>query len=117
MDVQVLAIVVGLSALVVGLAVYLLSRLSLFSKTPKEGLPLSDTEFQLTGASFVFYGLMAICMIASVWAVHAVELENKRGIPVYGPVLILEGLIFAALYFALQSLGVRFKKKRKQETV
>lgn len=113
MDMQVLASVVGLSALVLGLAVYLLSRLSLFSKTPKEGLPLSDAESQLTGASFVFYGVMAICVIASVWAVHAVELQDKRGVPLYLPVLTLEILIFGALYFVLQSLGVRFKRKRK----
>ena len=113
MDVQVLAIFVGLCALVIGLAVYVVSRLSLFSKTPKEGLPVSNAEFQLTGASFVFYGLMVICMIGSVWAVQAMELQDKRGIPAYGPVLILEGLVFVALYFALQSLGVKFKKKRK----
>lgn len=96
-----------------GLAVYVLSRLSLFSKTPKEGLPVSTAEFQLARASFVFYGLMVICMIGSVWAVQAMELQDKRGLPLYGPGLILEGLIFVALYFALQSLGVKFKKKRE----
>lgn len=112
MDVQVLAIIVGLSVLFIGLAVYLLSRLSLFSKAPKEGLPLSSAEFQLTGASFVFYGLMVVCMIGSIWAVHAMELQDKRGVPLYGAVLTLEILVFAALYFVLQSLGVRFKKKR-----
>ena len=96
----------------IGLAVYLLSRLSLFSKTPKEGLPLSNAEFQLTVASFMFYGLMVICMIDSIWTVHAMELQDQRGIPLYGPVLTLEILVFGALCFVLQSLGVKFKKKR-----
>ena len=113
MDVQALAVLVGLFALVIGCAVYVLRRSSLFTKTPNEPLPLSNAEFQLTGASFVFYGLMVIFMIGSVWAVHAVELQDKRGLPLYAPVLILEGLIFIALHFALKSLGVRFKKKRE----
>lgn len=113
MDLQVLAILVGLCALVIGLALYVLSRLSLFSKTPEDGLPIGTAEFQLTAASFVFYGLMVICMVGSVWAVQAMELQDKRGLSLYGPVLILEGLVFVALYFALQSLGVRFKKKRE----
>ncbi len=112
MDMQVLAILAGLCALVIGLAVYVLSRLSLFSKTPKDGLPVSSSEFELTGASFVFYGLMVVCMLVSVWAVQALGLQDKRGLGLYGPVLILEGLIFVALYLALQSLGVKFKKKR-----
>lgn len=113
MDVQVLAVLVGLCVVVIGVAVYVLSRLSLFSKTPKEGLPVSSAEFRLTGASFVFYGLMVICMIGSVWAVQAMELQDKRGLHLYGPVLILEGLVFVALYLALQSLGVKFKKRRE----
>src|SRR5687767_8132243 len=113
MDVQVLAIIVGLSAVAIGVAFYLVSRLSLFSKTPKEGLPLSNAEFQLTGASYAFYGLMAICMMGSVWAVHELELQGKAGVPPYFQVLTLEILVFAALYFVLQSLGISFKKKRK----
>lgn len=113
MDVQALVILVGLCSLVIGLAVYVIRRLSLFSKTPKEGFPLSNAEFQLTGASFVFYGLMVICMIGlPVWAVQAMELQGKAARNVYGGVPLLVGLVFAALYFALESLGVRFKKKR-----
>jgi hypothetical protein len=113
MDLQALAMIVGSCAVVIGLAVYVLSRLSLFGKTPKDGLPVSTAEFQLTGASLVFYGLMAICMIGSLWVVQAIPLQDKRGLHLYLPVLILEGMVFGALYLALQSLGVKFKKRRE----
>jgi len=111
MDEQVFAILVGLCALVIGLAVYVIRGLSLFPKTPDEAPPVSTPGFALSGVGFVFFGLMVICMIVSVWAVQDMELHGNRGQPVYVPVLILVGLVFAALYFALKSRGVRFWKK------
>ena len=114
MDWQVLAILVGLCSLVIGLAVYVLRRLSLFGKTPEEAPPVSNAGLQLMGAGFVFFGLMVVCMIGfSVWAVQAMELQGRAAIRVYGSVPILVGLVFVALYLALKSLGVRFTKKSK----
>ncbi len=114
MDEQLLAILVGLGALVIGLAVYVIRGLSLFPKAPGETPPVSTPGFAPSGVGFAFFGLMVICMIGfSVWAVHAMELQGRTAIRVYGSVPILVGLVFSALYFALKSLGVRFWKKPK----
>ena len=115
MDVQVLAILVGLCALVIGLGVYVLSRLSLFGKSPEEAPTVgSDAGFQPAGVGFLFFGLMVICMIGfSVWVVQIMELQGRTAIRVYGGVPILVGLVFSALYFFLKSLGVRFWKNPK----
>ena len=113
MDEQVLAILVGVCALVIGLAVYVIRGLSLFPKTPSEAPPVSTPGFALSGVGFVFFGLMVICMMGSVWAVQEMEWHSKRGQSIYVPVLILVGLVFTALYFALKSRGVRIWKKPK----
>ena len=114
MDEQLLAILVGLGALVIGLAVYVIRGLSLFPKTPGEAPPASTPGFSPSGVGFAFFGLMVVCMIGfSVGAVHVMELQGRTAIRVYGSVPILVGLVFSALYFALKSLGVRFWKKPK----
>jgi len=112
MDEQLLAILAGLGALVIGLAVYAIRGLSLFPKTPGQTLPVSTAGFAPSAVGFAFFGLMVICMIGlSVWAVDIMELQGRTAIRVYGSVPILVGLVFSALYFALKSLGVRFWKK------
>ena len=114
MDEQLLAILVGLGALVIGLAVYVIRGFSLFPNTPGEAPPASTPGFSPSGVGFVFFGLMVSCMIGfSVWAVQAMELQGRTATRVYGSVPILVGLIFAALYFALKARGVRFWKKPK----
>jgi hypothetical protein len=114
MDEQVLAILVGLCALVIGVAVYVIRRLSLFPKTPGEAPTVNTPGFAPSGVGFVFFGLMVICMIGfSVLAVQVMELQGRTATRVYGSVPFLVGLVFAALYFALKSRGVRFWKKPK----
>lgn len=118
MDDEVLVVLVGLCALVIGVAVYVIRGLSLFPKTPDETPPVSTPGFAPSWAGFAFFGLMVICMIGfSVWAVHVMELQGRTAIRVYGSVPILVGLVFSALYFALKSLGVRFWKKPKGAAV
>ena len=114
MDEQVLAILAGLCALVVGAAVYVIRGLSLFPKTPGEAPPVNTPGFAPTGVGFVFFGSMVICMIGfSVSAVQVMELQGRTATRVYGSVPILVGLVFAALYFYLKSRGVRFWKNPK----
>jgi len=114
MDDRVLAILVGLCALVIGLAVYVIRGLSLFPKTPAEASPVGTPGFAPSGVGFVFFGLMVICMVGfSVWAVQVMELQDRTATRIYGTVPILVGLVFAALYFFLRSRGVRFWKKPK----
>ena len=114
MDWQILAILIGLCSLVMVVAVYVIRRLSLFPKTPDEAPPVSTPGFAPSGVGFVFFGLMVTCMIGfSVWAVQVMELEGRTAIRGLGSVPILVGLVFAALYFALKSRGVKFWKEPK----
>jgi uncharacterized membrane protein YbhN (UPF0104 family) len=116
MDWQALAVVVGLCSLFIALAVYVLSRLSLFSPPKEEAPPAGNEGSRSTGVSLVFFGLMVVCVIGvSAWGVQALELEGRTAIRAFFSLTILVGLVFLALYLALKSLGVPFAKKPKQD--